>query len=139
MIRTVLSLVITLFLVSGCTTNQKKKNERKVDVIAHISKAQKLKGTTWYYDIAKGNCADTIHFISADSLRTHLGEPMDDHLGNYFIKNDTVFVSIKGGLYDDEFPIGSRHRVKPYDFKLLFSDSNLMNLNKTRTYSKKIK
>ena len=129
--KTFLYLVIIFSLITGCTTNQNKQNEKKVDATFKENSAIRLKGTTWF------DKYNSISFISSDSLKIHLGEPGDDHLGNYFIKNDTVYISIKKGLYDDEFPIGSHHRVTPYKFKLLISDSILT--NGMDIYSKKIK
>jgi len=91
--------------------------------------------TKWYLDIADG-CGSYFYFKN-DSIVIYECEIPEKIYGTFKIYKDTIKIQTIRGEFDNEFPVGSRHRHKPVNFKLYVeNDSVILNMHNQRFIKK---
>lgn len=103
------------FLLMTFTVSCNSGNESDTKVEGEVSVQKTIKqifsGTYWKCKIADG-CYNSISFYS-DSLFVHYSCEMEDSVyGVYKYVNDTLMLHEKRSRWDNDFPEGSRHRLK---------------------------
>lgn len=87
--------------------------------------------TKWYLDIAD-DCGSHFYFKN-DSVVIYECEIPEKIYGTFKINKDTIEIQTVRGEFDNEFPVGSRHRHKPEKFQLYVkNDSVILNIHNQR-------
>lgn len=87
-----------------------------------------LNESVWVQKITK-DCYNSITFTCSDSIQIYSCEIGENYYGTYEISNDTLICQITKAEFDYEFPENSKHRLKSYKTKILYSKSALIELN----------
>ena len=87
-----------------------------------------INNSTWTQYIEE-NCFDSIFFKRPDYVEFYSCELGERHYGNYEIIGDTLIIKMLRGQFDNEFTKKSRHQLKSYTIKMMYSDSIMIDLN----------
>jgi hypothetical protein len=110
------------FLVQ-CQNSNYKKNELLT---------KNLNESVWVQKVTE-ECYNSITFTRTDSIQIYSCEIGEKYYGTYKISNDTLICQITKAEFDYEFPENSRHRLKPYKTEILYSNSELTELNEQKS------
>ena len=110
------------FLVQ-CQNSNDKKNEL-------LTKS--LNKSVWFQKVTE-ECYNSITFTRTDSIQIYSCEIGEKYYGIYEISNDTLICQITKAEFDYEFSKNSRHRLKPYEIKILYSNSELTELTEQKS------
>ncbi len=96
-----------------------------------------LNETKWYLNISD-DCGSFLYFRT-DSVIIYECEIPEKIFGIYKVYNDTIEIQTIRGEFDNEFPIGSRHRHQPMNFRLYFNNDTIFWSNSNLIYMKNFK
>ncbi len=106
-----------------CQNSNDKKNEP-------LTKS--LNDFVWVQKVTE-ECYNSITFTKTDSIQIYSCEIKEKYFGTYKINNDTLICQMNKAEFDNDFSENSRHRLKPFITKILFSNSELIELNEQRS------
>lgn len=108
-----MNYLILLLTLLSCNVQQKK--------------LPSLANTRWEYKIAEG-CINSYDFKSDSTFLYYSCEQEDSLFGNYFFKNDTLFIDKKGSIYDKAYKKDSPHRYERKRYAAIISDNQMKHL-----------
>ncbi|WP_281235088.1 hypothetical protein [Flavobacterium gelatinilyticum] len=122
-------------LLSMCFSCINNKSEAITNVDKNKIKNQNLKrqdsvnlnNTRWECAISD-DCVNKYEFKANNKFILHSCEMEDDYFGDYYFRNDTLFIDQKGSLNDNELPEGSTERAERKLYELIIVDNKLKHL-----------
>jgi len=117
--RNLITIIILSHLFISCNTRHKKESKKENIFV--------LSETKWECKIADG-CINFYKFKSDSSFVFYSCEMEDEYFGDYYFRNDTLFLDQKGSIYDKDLSKKSTERTERKLYELVIKDDKLKHL-----------